>query len=180
MRHAAPVRQGLKLRTIFNLLGPLSNPASVKRQVIGVYSPIWLEPIAEVMHRLGAEHVWVVHGHDGLDELSTTGPTQVIELKDGKLRAFEVTPADAGVAQVDLDGLLCGAPEESAASILALLHGETGPFRDIVLLNSAAAFIIAGKAQSLAEGAEMAAASIDEGNAARALDRLLGQGEAMP
>jgi anthranilate phosphoribosyltransferase len=177
MRHAAPVRQGLKLRTIFNLLGPLSNPASVKRQLIGVFSPVWLEPLAEAMRRLGAEHVWVVHGSDGLDELSTTGPSQVVELKNGHIRRFEVSPGDAGVPVTDLAGLLCGAPTDSAASIIALLDGERGAFRDIVLLNSAAALIVAGKAATLAEGAEIAAASIDEGNAARALDALIAQGE---
>ena len=178
MRHAAPVRQGLKLRTIFNLLGPLSNPASVKRQMIGVFSPVWLEPIAEAMRRLGAEHVWVVHGSDGLDELSTTGPSQVVELKDGKLRRFDISPSDAGLPTTDLDGLLCGAPADSAASMLALLDGAAGPFRDIVLLNSAAALIVAGRAQSLAEGVELAAASIDEGNAARALANLIALGKA--
>ena len=178
MRHAAPVRQGLKLRTIFNLLGPLSNPAGVKRQMIGVFSPIWLEPIAEAMRRLDAEHVWVVHGSDGLDELSTTGPSQVVELKDGKIRRFDLSPGDAGLPVTDLDGLLCGPPADSAASIIALLDGGRGPFRDIVLLNSAAALIVAGRAQSLAEGVELAAASIDGGKAAQALARLIAVGKA--
>ena len=178
MRHAAPVRQGLKLRTIFNLLGPLSNPAGVKRQMIGVFSPVWLEPIAEAMRRLGAEHVWVVHGCDGLDELSTTGPSHVVELKHGEIRRFELSPSDAGLPVTDLDGLLCGAPADSAASIIALLDGGRGPFRDIVLLNSAAALIVAGRAQSLAEGVELAAASIDEGKAAHALARLIAVGKA--
>jgi anthranilate phosphoribosyltransferase len=178
MRHAAPVRQGLKLRTIFNLLGPLSNPAGVKRQIIGVFSPIWLEPIAEAMRRLGAEHVWVVHGHDGLDELSTTGPSHVVELKHGEIRRFDLSPADAGLPVTDLEGLLCGAPADSATSIMALLDGARGPFRDIVLLNSAAALIVAGRAQSLAEGVELAAASIDGGKAAQALARLIAVGKA--
>ena len=178
MRHAAPVRQGLKLRTIFNLLGPLSNPAGVKRQMIGVFSPVWLEPIAEAMRRLGAEHVWVVHGHDGLDELSTTGPSHVVELKDGELRRFQLSPGDAGLPVTDLDGLLCGAPADSAASIMALLDGARGPFRDIVLLNSAAALIVAGRAQSLGEGVELAAASIDGGKAAQALEKLIAVGKA--
>ncbi|WP_088342499.1 MULTISPECIES: anthranilate phosphoribosyltransferase [Rhodomicrobium] len=177
MRHAAPVRAGLKLRTIFNLLGPLSNPAGTKRQLIGVFSEVWIEPLAEVMRRLGAEHVWVMHGADGLDELSTTGVSKVVELKDGKLRQFEVTPEQAGLARVTLEGLICGAPAESAASILALLDGQKGPFRDIVLLNAAAALIVAGKAESLAEGAELAAASIDEGKAAAALKRLIARGK---
>ncbi len=177
MRHAAPVRQALKLRTIFNLLGPLSNPAGTKRQLIGVFSDHWLEPLAEVMRRLGAEHVWVVHGAGGLDELSTTGASQVVELKDGKLRRFEVTPEDIGLTHVTLDVLLGGAPRESAESIRALLGGTHGPFRDIVLLNSAAAFMIAGKADTLREGAEMAAASLDQGHGAAALDRLIAYGK---
>jgi anthranilate phosphoribosyltransferase len=178
MRHAAPVRQGLKLRTIFNLLGPLSNPASVKRQIIGVFSSVWLEPIAEAMRRLGAEHVWVIHGSDGLDELSTTGPSQVVELKHGEIRRFDISPDDAGLPVTDMNGLLCGAPADSADSIIALLDGGRGPFRDIVLLNSAAALIVAGRAQSLAEGVELAAASIDEGKAARALANLIALGKA--
>jgi anthranilate phosphoribosyltransferase len=176
MRHAAPVRQALKLRTIFNLLGPLSNPAGTRRQLIGVFSDHWLEPLAEVMRRLGAEHVWVMHGAGGLDELSTTGPSQVVELKDGKLRSFEVRPEDIGLEPITMDDLLCGAPEESATSIRALLAGKKGPFRDIVLLNAAAAFIIAGKAASLGEGAELAASSIDQGKAAGALERLIACG----
>lgn len=177
MRHAAPVRQALKLRTIFNLLGPLSNPAGTRRQLIGVFSDHWLGPLAEVMRRLGAEHVWIIHGADGLDEISTTGPSKVVELKNGKLRSFEVTPEEIGLEPVTLEGLLCGAPKESASSIRALLDGQRGAFRDIVLLNSAAAFIVAGKADTLREGAQLAAASLDEGKAAAALDRLIAQGK---
>ncbi|MEJ2116522.1 MAG: anthranilate phosphoribosyltransferase, partial [Alphaproteobacteria bacterium] len=130
MRFAVPVRKGLKLRTIFNLLGPMSNPAGTKRQVIGVFSDAWVVPMAEVMQRLGAEHIWVVHGSDGLDELSTTGTTQVAELKDGKIREFTVSPADAGVVQVQLADILCGQASESADALRALLAGEPGPFRD--------------------------------------------------
>jgi anthranilate phosphoribosyltransferase len=178
MRHAAPVRQGLKLRTIFNLLGPLSNPAGTKRQVIGVFSDAWRVPLAEAMKRLGATHVWVVHGADGLDELSTTGPTQVAELKDGKIREFTAGPADADVATAALGDILCGPAEESAAAIRALFAGEKGPFRDIVLLNAAAAFIIAGKAATLVEGAKLAAASIDEGKATAALEKLITESKA--
>ena len=177
MRHAVPVRQALKLRTIFNLLGPLSNPAGTKRQLIGVFSDHWLEPLAEVMRRLGAEHVWVMHGADGLDELSTTGPSQVVELKDGKLTRFEVTPDQIGIEPVTLEKLLCGTPDESASSIRALLDGQTGPFRDIVLLNAAAALIVAGRAETLKEGAEIAAQSIDGGKASAALAALTAQGK---
>lgn len=172
MRHAAPVRQGLKLRTIFNLLGPLSNPAGTKRQVIGVYADAWVVPLAEAMQRLGAEHVWVVHGNDALDELSTTGDTQVAELKDGKIREFTVHPGDAGVGQVALPDILCGPAAESAEAMRDLFAGKKGPFRDIVLLNAGAGFIVAGKASSLVEGAKLAATSIDEGRAAAALEKL--------
>ncbi len=178
MRHAAPVRQGLKLRTIFNLLGPLSNPAGTKRQVIGVFSEEWVIPLAETMKRLGAAHVWVVHGADGLDELSTTGPTQVAELKGGKIGAFTVDPADAGVERAALADILCGPSTESAAAIRALFAGKRGPFRDIVVLNAAAAFIVGGKADTLAEGAKLAAASIDEGKAAGALEKLVTESKA--
>lgn len=172
MRHAAPVRQGLKLRTIFNLLGPLANPASPKHLVIGVFSDTWIVPLTEAMRRLGAEHVWVVNGSDGLDELSTTGVTQVAELKDGKIREFAVMPGEAGVEQVPLESILCGPASESAVAMRALFAGEKGPFRDIVLLNAAAGFIVSGKASTLAEGAKLAAASIDEGRAAAALEKL--------
>lgn len=178
MRHAAPVRQGLKMRTIFNLLGPLSNPAGTKRQLIGVFSDEWLVPLAEAMNRLGAEHVWVVHGHSGMDELSTTGPSHIAELKDGKIREFEIAPADADLPEVALSDLLCGPSEESASAIRALFSGKTGPFRDIVLLNAAAALIIAGRVNSLAEGCVMAAAAIDEGKAAARLDQLMTLGKA--
>jgi anthranilate phosphoribosyltransferase len=129
------------------------------------------------MRRLGAEHVWIIHGADGLDEISTTGPSKVVELKNGKLRSFEVTPEEIGLEPVTLEGLLCGAPKESASSIRALLDGQRGAFRDIVLLNSAAAFIVAGKADTLREGAQLAATSLDEGKAAAALDRLIAQGK---
>ncbi len=173
MRHAASVRQGLKLRTIFNLLGPLLNPASTKRQLIGAYSEHWLMPMAEVMQRSGAEHVWVVHGADGMDELSTTGVSHVVELKGGRLSSFQVHPADAGLPEASLPDLQGGSPDESAAALRALLRGKAGPFRDIVLLNSAAAFIIAGRAGTLKEGAHLAAASIAEGRAEKALDALI-------
>ena len=171
MRHAAPVRQGLKLRTIFNLLGPLSNPAEVKRQLVGVFAPQWVVPLAEVLQRLGADHVWVVHGADGLDELSTTGESLVAELKDGKIREFTVSPGDAEVPSTTLPNLLSGTPIESAEAMRLLLAGKDGPFRDIVLLNAAAALLIAGKARTLAEGAAIAAESLDKGHARVALER---------
>ena len=173
MRHAAAVRQGLKLRTIFNLLGPLTNPAGTKRQLIGVYSEQWLRPIAEVMSRADAIHVWAVHGSDGMDELSTTGVSHVVELKDGKLTSFDVHPSDAGLPVANACDLMGGSPEDSAVAMRQLLRGKRGPFRDIVLLNAAAAFIVAGKAEGLKEGAALAEASIDEGRAEAALDALI-------
>lgn len=173
MRHAAPVRQGLRMRTIFNLLGPVSNPASTRRQLMGVYSAQWLMPMAETMKRLGAVHVWVVHGADAMDELSTTGPSRVVELKDGKIRSFEIHPRDAGIPEANLADLIGGSPEDSARAMRALLRGEKGHFRDIVLLNAAGAFIVAGKASNLLEGVALAAASIDEGRAEAALHALI-------
>jgi anthranilate phosphoribosyltransferase len=173
MRHAAAVRQGLKLRTIFNLLGPLLNPAHTKRQLIGAYSQSWLEHIAEVMSRAGATHIWAVHGADGMDELSTTGPSHVVELRDGKVTSFEVHPSDAGLSIARPEDLIGGSPEDSAVAMRALLQGKKGAFRDIVLFNSAAAFIIAGRAKDLKEGVALAEASIEEGRAKAALDALV-------
>jgi anthranilate phosphoribosyltransferase len=173
MRHAASVRQGLKLRTIFNLLGPLLNPAGAKRQLIGAYSETWLMPMAEVLRRGGAEHVWAVHGADGMDELSTTGISHVVELKDGKLSRFDLHPSDAGFPLARLSDLQGGSSSDCAMAMRELLRGKTGPLRDIVLLNAAAAFIIAGRTASLKEGVRFAAAAIDEGKAEQALDALI-------
>jgi anthranilate phosphoribosyltransferase len=173
MRHAAPVRSGLKLRTIFNLLGPLSNPAGVRRQLVGVFAPQWVVPLAQVLQRLGAEHVWVVHGADGLDELSTTGENYVAELKDGRIRELTVTPCEAELPTTTLPHLLSGTPLESAEAMRQLLAGKEGPFRDIVLLNAAAALVVAGKAWSLGEGVTIAADSLDKGHARVALERLV-------
>jgi anthranilate phosphoribosyltransferase len=173
MRHAAAVRQGLRLRTIFNLLGPLLNPASTKRQLIGTFAEEWLIPMAETMNRANAVHVWVVHGADGMDELSTTGVSHVVELKSGNLTSFNVHPGDAGLPLARPFDLQGGTPEDSAAALRALLNAKRGPFRDIVLLNAGAAFIIAGRAANLQDGVRLAAASIDEGRALRALDALI-------
>lgn len=169
----APIRADLGLRTIFNLLGPLCNPAGVTRQILGVYDRKLVEPIAEVLRKLGSEHAWVVHGADGMDELTTTGATHVAELKDGDIFAFEVTPEDVGLKRTDIETLKGGDAATNAAAIHALLQGEPGPYRDIVLLNSAAALVVAGKADGLPDGIEKAEASIDSGRAARALDRLV-------
>ena len=173
LKHWAPIRGELGIRTIFNLLGPICNPAGVKRQVVGVFSWHWVEPIAHVLKSLGAEHVWVVHGHDGLDELTTTGATDVAELKDGKVTVFEVTPADAGLQPAKLSDLRGGDEKENAAAIRDVLAGKRTPLRDIAVLNAAAALIVAGKAVNLADGAALAAHAIESGAARKALERLV-------
>ena len=172
MRHVGPVRAEIGFRTVFNLLGPLSNPAGAKRQVMGVYDPRLLEPLAEVLGRLGATRAWTVHGQ-GLDELTTTGETEVAEWKDGVVRRFTVTPEDAGLPRADLAALRGGDAEENATALRALLDGGKGAYRDIVLLNAAAALVVAERAADLAEGAVQAAAVIDDGRAARALADLV-------
>ncbi|MEQ1713484.1 MAG: anthranilate phosphoribosyltransferase [Hyphomicrobium sp.] len=172
MKAWAPVRAELGIRTIFNLLGPVSNPAGVTRQVLGVFAQHWVEPIAHVLKRLGSEHAWVVHGSDGLDELTTTGPTRVAELKDGAIAVFEVTPEMAGLPRATLAELKGGDAQVNAAAIRDVLAGKPGAFRDIVLLNAAAALVVGAKSGSLLDGVERAARAIDSGAAAKALDRL--------
>ena len=172
VRHVVPARKTLGLRTIFNLLGPLSNPAGARRQLLGVFDARWLEPMAEALRALGAERAWIVHGDDGLDELTTTGMSQVCALKDGAITRFTVTPEDAGLARAQLEDLRGGEPQENAQAITKLLSGETGPYRDIVLLNAAAALVIADKAGDLKDGVALAAQAIDDGRAAAALKRL--------
>src|SRR5690606_476301 len=159
--------------TIFNILGPISNPAGVKRQLVGVFSRDWLTPIAEVLGKLGSERAWVVHGSDGLDEITLTGPTRVAELVDGEVRSFEVRPKDAGLPERSLDELKGGDAEFNAEAVRALLDGAPGAFRDFVLINSAAALIVAGKAKGLRSGVEMAAAAIDGGQARSVLSLLV-------
>jgi anthranilate phosphoribosyltransferase len=173
MKHWAPVRAELGIRTLFNLLGPICNPAGVKRQIVGVFAKEWVEPIAHVLASLGSEHVWVVHGHDGLDELTTTGATDIAELKDGKVTLFEVTPADAGLPPAKLADLKGGDAARNAAAIRDVLSGQPGPFRDIVLLNAAAALVVGAKASNLTEGVRLASNAIETGAARAALDRLI-------
>ncbi|MGD9828595.1 MAG: anthranilate phosphoribosyltransferase [Hyphomicrobiaceae bacterium] len=173
MRHVVPVRQELAIRTIFNLLGPLSNPAGAKRQVIGVYARDWVEPLAKVLRNLGAERVWVVHGSDGLDEITTTGPTDVAELAGGAVRTFTVTPAEAGLPTARAADLKGGDAAANAEAIRALLAGAKGPFRDVVVINAAAALVVSGRAADLAAGARLAEGAIDGGAARTALDRLV-------
>ena len=173
MRHVAGPRVELGTRTIFNLLGPLANPASVTRQLTGVFSPEWVVPVAATLGKLGSERAWVVHGHSGLDELSTTGPTMVAEWNGGELREFEVVPEDIGVRRVTLEDLRGGDPAYNAAAIRGMLAGDEGPLRDVVLLTVAAALVVAEKAADLREGAARAAAAIDGGSAKDVLERLV-------
>ena len=172
MKHVGPSRVELGTRTIFNLLGPLSNPAGTRRQLVGVFSPDWVAPLAEVLRNLGAERVWVVHG-DGLDEMTTTGVTMVASLADGKIDTFEVTPEEVGLTRVDRSALIGGEAEENAAALTALLAGEHGPYREIVLLNAGGSLVVAGRANTLADGIGMAAESIDSGAAKSRLDKLV-------
>jgi anthranilate phosphoribosyltransferase len=171
-RHVAPTRVELGTRTIFNLLGPLSNPAGVKRQLVGVFAPQWVKPIAEVLVRLGSEACWVVHG-EGLDELTTTGPSQVAAWNGTELRSFTVNPGDAGLKLAPREALAGGDPAANAEMMRAVLDGIKGPIRDVVLLNAAAALIVAGVAADLREGAARAATAIDSGAARHVLDRLV-------
>lgn len=173
MKHVGPSRVELGTRTIFNILGPLSNPAGTRRQLIGVFDRRWIVPMAEVLAALGSQHVWVVHGSDGLDEITTTGPTHVAELKDGKVDTFDISPSDIGLKPARAEDLKGGDAATNAAAVRALLGGEHGPFRDIVIFNSAAALQIAGKASNLAGGAELAAQAIDSGAALERLNKLV-------
>jgi anthranilate phosphoribosyltransferase len=173
MKNVGPTRVELGTRTIFNLLGPLSNPASVKRQMIGTFSRHWVEPMAQVLRNLGSDSIWVVHGSDGLDEITTTGSTTVAELKNGTIRTFEVTPEDAGLPRAKPEALKGGNAEDNAKALLDVLKGKKSAFRDIAILNTAAALIVAGLAKDLKEGAALAAKSIDSGEAEGRLDRLI-------
>jgi anthranilate phosphoribosyltransferase len=173
MRHVGPTRVELGTRTMFNLMGPLSNPAGVKRQLTGVFSRAWIVPMAEVLGKLGTERAWVFHGSDGLDELTTTGPSYVAELRDGKVSTFEVTPEHAGLPYAAAADLRGGDPATNALALSAVLDGHAGPYRDIVIYNSAAALVIAGKATDLKSGSAMASEAIDSGRARTALQRLV-------
>lgn len=173
MRHVGPTRAEMGVRTMFNLLGPQSNPAGVKRYLLGVFDNEWVEPVAAALLANQAQSAWVVHGDSGLDELSTTGPSFVSQIKNGNLTSFEVTPEDAGLQRASLDDIVGGDPEYNAAELRKLLDGEKGAYRDIVLLNAAAAFIVADKVQTLPEGVAMAAEAIDSGKAKATLDKLI-------
>ncbi len=173
MRHVAGPRGELGVRTIFNILGPLCNPAGVKRQFTGAFDRQWIEPMARTLENLGCEAAWVVHGADGLDELTTTGPTYVAQLREGAVSTFEVVPGDAGLPQARHEDLRGGDAETNAAAMRAILGGEAGPLRDVVLYNAAAALFVAGQAGDLKEGVKMASHSIDSGKARAALKQLV-------
>lgn len=173
MRYVAPVRQELGIRTVFNLLGPLTNPAGATRQVIGVYDRKWVEPLAHVLKALGCIRGWVVHGSDGLDELTTTGISYVAELREGEVRSFTVDPAELGIPLVSAGELKGGTPEENAMKLRHILKGKEGPLRDIVLLNAAAALVVAGVAQELEQGMALAAGAIASGKASEVLERVV-------
>lgn len=173
MRHVAPVRAELKFKTIFNLLGPLSSPALAKRQVLGVYSRHWVRPIAEVLRQLGSAHAWVVHGEDGLDEITTTGKTFVAEVKKGEITEFTIEPEMAGLARSSFDQLRGGDPLHNAKAITEVMNGKASPFRDIVLVNAAASLIVAGKSVDLRDGVEKAGYLVDSGKAKASMDQWI-------
>jgi anthranilate phosphoribosyltransferase len=172
MKHVGPSRVELGTRTIFNLLGPLSNPAGATRQLIGVFSPEWVEPVARVLGQLGSERVWVVHGASGLDEISTTGPTKVSTFENGAVSSFEVSPGDAGLPLATLDELRGGDADANAAAMRAVFEGKPSAYRDIVLLNAGASLVVAEAAKTLADGVTMAQAVIDNGGAGAKVEAL--------
>ena len=173
MKNVGPTRVELATRTIFNLLGPLSNPAGVKRQMVGVFSRQWVQPLAQVLRNLGSESVWVVHGSDGLDEITLTGPTFVAALENGEIRTFEVTPEEAGLARCESGGLKGGDADANAVALQGVLDGRPSPYRDVALLNAAAALVVVGRANSLKEGVEIGQKSLDSGAAATRLKHLV-------
>ncbi|RUV39219.1 anthranilate phosphoribosyltransferase [Mesorhizobium sp. M7A.F.Ca.MR.148.00.0.0] len=172
MKHVGPTRVELGTRTIFNLLGPLSNPAGVKRQLVGVFLPEWILPVAETLKALGAEHVWVAHG-DGYDEITTTGETQVAEVIGGEIRSFTLTPEAVGLPRHSKDELRGGDADYNAKALRDMLGGAAGAYRDTVLMNAGAGLVVAGKATTLGDGIAAAAQAIDSGRALQVLDRLV-------
>lgn len=173
MKNVGPTRVELATRTIFNLLGPLSNPAGVTRQMVGVFSRQWVQPLAQVLKNLGSEAAWVVHGSDGLDEITLTGPTFVAALENGNIRSFEITPEDAGLPRSGPDALKGGDAEANAISLQAVLDGKPSAFRDVALFNAAAALLVAGKVKDLKEGVALGQKSLDSGAALEKLKRLV-------
>ncbi|MDB4240714.1 anthranilate phosphoribosyltransferase [Yoonia sp.] len=172
MKHVGPVRVELGSKTIFNILGPLTNPAGVKRQLTGAFAPDLIHPMAETLQQLGTKKAWLVHGSDGTDEITICGPTAVAALENGKIRSREIHPEDAGLPVHNFRDILGGTPQENAVALMALLEGEQGAYRDAVLLNAAAALIVADKVETLKDGVELARESIDSGKAKKALETL--------
>jgi anthranilate phosphoribosyltransferase len=173
MKHVGPTRVEMGTRTIFNLLGPLANPAGVKRQMVGVFSRHWVEPLAHVLKNLGSERALVVHGSDGLDEITTSGPSNVASLEDGQVRTFQITPEDVGLARVKPGDLQGGTAQDNAAALIDVLKGRKCPYRDIASFNAAAALVVAGRVSDLKDGVALARKSIDSGEAKGRLDRLI-------
>src|SRR3954464_3995171 len=173
MKNVGPTRVELATRTIFNLLGPLSNPAGVKRQMVGVFSRQWVQPLAQVLKNLGSESAWVVHGSDGLDEITLTGPTFVSALHNGEIRNFEVTPEDAGLPRCEAGALKGAAADANAIALQSVLDGKPSPYRDVALINAAAALVVAGRARDLKEGVVIGAKSLDSGAASARLKHLI-------
>ncbi|MGN6142306.1 MAG: anthranilate phosphoribosyltransferase [Mesorhizobium sp.] len=172
MKHVGPIRVELGTRTIFNLLGPLTNPAGVARQLVGVFAPEWVEPVAETLKALGSDHVWVVHG-DGYDEITTTGETHVAELAKGEIRTFTLTPEEFGLSRHTKDELRGGDAAYNAEALRGVLSGKPGAYRDTVLMNAGAGLVVAGKAATLKDGIAEAAAAIDAGKAHAVLEKLV-------
>ncbi len=173
MRHVAPVRQELGLRTIFNILGPLTNPAKPDFQLLGSYTKSLIKPLAETLKSLGTKAAWVVHGSDGLDELTLTGTSSVVSLKDGVINEFEVSPEDAGLPRASLEDLKGGDPEQNASALIEAISGVETPYRNAVVYNAAAGLVIAGKADNLKDGAKLAGEAIDSGKAHSILKKLV-------
>ncbi|MBA4788699.1 MAG: anthranilate phosphoribosyltransferase [Pseudomonadota bacterium] len=173
MKHVGPTRVELGMRTIFNLLGPLSNPAGVKRQMVGVYSKAWLTPLAEALKTLGSERAWVVHGSDGLDEITLCGSTSVAALEDGHIHTFEITPDLVGLERAEPEALKGGDAAHNALALRAVLDGEKSAYRDVAILNAAAALLVSGRAADLTEGVAMATTSVDTGSARARLETLV-------
>ena len=180
MRHVGGPRREIGIRTIFNMLGPLANPAGATRQLIGVYEARLTKVFAEVLNELGSVHAMVVHGSDGLDEITLTGPTDVAEVKNGKIRSFTIQPEELGLERVSTNELLGGSTEENAATIRAILEGENGPKRSVAELNAGAALVVAGRAETVAEGLELARGAIDSGAALKSLERLIAVSNEVP
>ncbi|MFG1295854.1 anthranilate phosphoribosyltransferase [Xanthobacter variabilis] len=173
MKHVGPTRVEMGTRTIFNLIGPLSNPAGVTRQMVGVFAKSWIVPLAEVLKTLGSERAFVVHGSDGLDEITISGTTDIAVLENGKIHTFQVTPEDVGLSRAPAEALKGGDAKVNAAALTAVLDGARNAYRDVSLFNAAATLVVAGRAKDLREGVEMATASLDSGAAKAKLEKLV-------